>query len=144
MPVKTVTEVQRSRTGAKPRARESKPPALPQFLGHHLIVDMWDCTLDSLESVAGVEQALRDAVAACRATLLDLSVHTFSPTGVTGIAVIQESHISVHTWPEFGYAAVDIFTCGETDAHSAVAVLSGYFNPRRSDVTEFRRGVLKA
>ena len=115
-----------------------------RVLGHHLIVDMWECLPESLTSVAGVESALSDAVAACRATLIELRVHAFQPTGVTGIAIIKESHISVHTWPELGYAAVDIFTCGEADAQSAVAVLNDYFGPRRSDVMEFKRGVLRS
>ena len=126
------------------RPKSAVQQRITRVLGHHLIVDMWECAPESLTSVAGVESALRDAVAACRATLIELRVHAFQPTGVTGVAIIKESHISVHTWPELGYAAVDIFTCGETDAHSAVGVLNDFFSPRRSDVMEFKRGAIRS
>jgi len=86
----------------------------------------------------GVGEAVRRA----NVTLLDLRVHTFNPHGVSGVAVIAESHISIHTWPEFGYAAVDIFTCGK-DAHpeAALEVLREAFKPKRMEVIEIKRGI---
>ena len=94
------------------------------YTGTHLLADLTDCT--GLDDVARVEGALRDAVAAAGATLLDVRVHHFGPgQGVTGVALLAESHISIHTWPEHGYAAVDIFLCGRAhDLDAALAALS--------------------
>ena len=81
------------------------------FDGTHLLADLFGCT--GLDDVARVERALRAAVTAAGATLLDLKLHSFGPEqGVTGVALLAESHISIHTWPERDYAAIDIFLCG--------------------------------
>lgn len=87
-------------------------------VGQHLIADLWGC--QGLADPAVVETALRRAVAAAGVTLLDLKLHHFGPQqGVTGVALLAESHISIHTWPEHGYAAVDIFLCGTSPASAA-------------------------
>jgi S-adenosylmethionine decarboxylase len=81
-------------------------------VGQHLIADLWGC--HGLADPAVIEDALRSAATAAGATLLDLKLHHFGPQqGVTGVALLAESHISIHTWPERGYAAVDIFLCGD-------------------------------
>lgn len=110
-------------------------------VGRHLILELWEC--QELNSPNVVEQALREAVEACRATLLDMRVHTFSPQGVTGVAVVSESHILIHTWPELDYAAVDVFTCGEgTEPSAVIPVLQKCFAPHRLQVMELRRGIV--
>lgn len=110
-------------------------------VGRHLILELWEC--QELNSPDVVEQALREATEACRATLLDLKVHTFSPQGVTGVAVVSESHILIHTWPELDYAAVDVFTCGNSTEPTAVLpVLQKHFAPQRVQVMEIRRGIV--
>lgn len=110
-------------------------------VGRHLILELWGCT--NLNSVPIVEKALREVVNACELTLLDLKVYPFTPIGVTGVAVVTESHVMVHTWPEFGYAAVDVFTCGEQrDPALAVPVLREYFAPQRIQVMEMTRGLI--
>ncbi len=87
-----------------------------------------------------VEAALRRCVEASRATLLHLHVHRFQPNGVSGVAVLAESHISIHTWPYSGYAAVDVFMCGDADPDRCVPVLREAFAARRVEVSELLRG----
>ena len=101
------------------------------FAGRHLLVDLHEAR--NLDDVAVVERALVEAAAACGAKLLQLYVHHFGAHyGVTGIAAIAESHMSIHTWPELSYAAADIFMCGELDPHPAVPVLERAFPPAES------------
>jgi S-adenosylmethionine decarboxylase len=109
------------------------------FAGTHLIIDLWDAKdLDCLERM---ELALRTCVDECQATLLHIHLHHFTPNGgISGVAVLAESHISVHTWPEKNYAAFDVFMCGDSNPHRAVEILSRYFRPGRQEVTEERRG----
>jgi S-adenosylmethionine decarboxylase len=108
-------------------------------IGRHVILERWGC--QNLESVETAERALRDMVVALDVNLLDLRVYPFSPVGVTGIAIVSESHLVIHTWPEYGYAAVDIFTCGAVrDPQDAVNVLRRLFTPERIGVMEINRG----
>lgn len=88
------------------------PP--PPYEGRHLLADLHGCS--GLDDLALVRAALVRAAAAAGATLLDLRLHSFGPgEGVTGVALLAESHISIHSWPEHGYAALDIFMCGATN-----------------------------
>lgn len=109
------------------------------FAGTHLIIDLWEAKdLDCLERM---EAALRACVEECAATLLHIHLHHFTPNGgISGVAVLAESHISVHTWPEKNYAAFDVFMCGDAKPHRAVEILSRYFRPDRQEVLEERRG----
>jgi S-adenosylmethionine decarboxylase len=109
------------------------------FAGTHLILDLWNAHhLDQLERM---ENALREAVDVCGATLLHIHLHHFTPNGgISGVAVLAESHISVHTWPERGYAAFDVFMCGDARPELAIGVLQRAFTPESIDVHEHRRG----
>lgn len=110
-----------------------------RFAGVHLIVDLHEA--EWLDDLAYVERALRDCIEASGASLLHIHLHHFSPNGgVSGVAVLAESHISVHTWPECGYAAFDVFMCGDTRPHQAVAVLKRAFRPGRIAISEHLRG----
>jgi S-adenosylmethionine decarboxylase len=110
-------------------------------VGRHLILELWGCR--NLNSIEVVEHALRDVVRACDLTLLDLRVYPFTPIGVTGVAVVTESHVMVHTWPEHGYAAVDLFTCGErADPEAALPLLREHFAPKRVQIMEINRGIM--
>ena len=82
-------------------------------LGRHLVVEMYDCDIKVLDSINLIRQALLEAARAANSTVLGDYFHKFYPQGVTGVVVVAESHLSIHTWPEYGFAAVDIFTCGE-------------------------------
>lgn len=81
-------------------------------VGTHCILELYGCSGSRLDDPGFVRQALRDAAIAAEATLLGEVVHEFDPQGVTALALLSESHISIHTWPEMQYAAVDVFTCG--------------------------------
>ena len=112
------------------------------FAGTHVLVDFWGAS--NLDDSELVETALREATAACGATLLHLHLHRFSANGgVSGVAVLAESHISIHTWPELDFAAFDIFMCGACDPHQAVPVLHRFFRPTRFTVDEQKRGVIE-
>lgn len=108
-------------------------------VGRHLILELWGCI--NLDETDVAEQALREMVDALGVHLLDLKVYPFSPVGLTAMAIVSESHLVIHTWPEFGYAAVDVFTCGERrEPEDAVPVLRKYFAPERIQVMEMTRG----
>jgi S-adenosylmethionine decarboxylase len=113
-----------------------------EHLGRHVIIELWGCNDAIINDADRVKTAMLDAVRAANATLLDIFVHTFSPQGVTGVAVLSESHLSIHTWPEHGYAAADVFTCGATTQPQAAAdVLRDAFEAQHADVNELERGV---
>ena len=118
-----------------------KVRVLMEHLGRHVIIELWGCN-DAINDADRVKTAMLDAVKAANATLLNIYVHTFSPQGVTGVAVLSESHLSIHTWPEHGYVAADVFTCGETTAPQAAAeVLREAFEATHADIKELTRGV---
>ncbi|HAA61673.1 MAG TPA: adenosylmethionine decarboxylase [Planctomycetaceae bacterium] len=110
-------------------------------LGRHLLVEMWDCD-SRIDDVETIGRAIDEAVVAIGATLVQSHVHRYSPQGVTGLAVLAESHLSLHSWPEYGYLAADVFTCGTlTIPRRAVAVFEKIFAPGRIEVQEIERGV---
>lgn len=109
-------------------------------LGRHLLCELWEA--EALDDPEVTEAALRKAVEAGRARLIEVLVHEFAPTGVSGVAVIAESHLAIHTWPEYGYAAVDLFTCGEVDADAMLQVLVDTFRPKRVERRLMERGVV--
>jgi len=106
--------------------------------GVHLIVDLHGAK--GLDDIDLVEATLRRCVDAARATLLHIHVHHFQPNGVSGVAVLAESHISIHTWPEVGYAAVDVFMCVSASPDACVPVLREAFSANRVEVNEILRG----
>ena len=111
------------------------------YAGSHLIIDLWEA--EGLADRERIETALIDAVTAAGATLLHIHLHTFEEGGgISGVAVLAESHISVHTWPEKGYAAFDVFMCGDAQPRKALDVFKSAFNPGRIVVGEHKRGVV--
>ncbi len=107
--------------------------------GTHVLLDFWEVT--RLTDIAFIESAMRGAATACGATVLDVKLHQFGENGgITGVALLAESHISIHTWPEINYAALDVFVCGVCDAQKAVESLKSYFKPLRFKVTNISRG----
>ncbi|OFZ28710.1 MAG: spermidine synthase [Bdellovibrionales bacterium RIFCSPHIGHO2_01_FULL_40_29] len=83
-------------------------------LGRHILVEFMNCKADVLNDVAAIENAMVEAAQIAGATVINSTFHHFSPYGVSGVVVIQESHLAIHTWPEYRYAAVDLFTCGDS------------------------------
>ncbi|MCP4221040.1 MAG: S-adenosylmethionine decarboxylase proenzyme [bacterium] len=114
-----------------------------QSLGNHLIIELYDCQSEILNNAGRVEDILINAVNISGATMVQAVVHSFNPHGVSGVIVIEESHFSVHTWPEYGYCAVDIFTCGdEIDYHSALQYMKEQFKAKNLSLMELKRGTL--
>lgn len=112
-------------------------------LGTHILLDLRACDRDVLNDVAAVRRAMLDAALAANATIIGESFHAFSTIGVSGAVIIAESHLTIHTWPEYGFAAVDIFTCGATlRPDRAVAVLIERLRCGESKQWEVQRGVL--
>lgn len=113
-----------------------------EFAGTHLLIDFWGA--EDLTDLELMESKFRECVEACGATLLHIHLHHFTPNGgISGVAVLAESHISVHTWPERGYAAFDIFMCGDAQPENAVPILRAAFRPTRVTVAEELRGLIK-
>ena len=106
--------------------------------GTHLIVDLHGAK--RLDDIEHIEATLRRCVDAAKATLLHIHLHHFQPNGVSGVAVLAESHISIHTWPEVGYAALDVFMCGSADPDACIPVLREAFAAERVGVNELLRG----
>jgi S-adenosylmethionine decarboxylase len=109
-------------------------------VGTHLVVDAWQAPEDLLNDPEGIRRALIDAISAGEATLIDLCVHQFSPHGVTATATLAESHIAIHTWPEYGYFAADLFFCGCGKPDEAMKLLQTALQAKQARVREIPRG----
>lgn len=111
------------------------------FAGVHLIVELWNAQY--MDHPQALRRVIQDMANACGATLLSLDLHVFSPNGgVSGVAVLQESHISIHTWPEFEYAAMDIFVCGTLDPYKCIPTLKEHLRPGKINIMEIKRGIM--
>ena len=111
------------------------------YAGTHLLIDLWRA--ERLDDLEHVEETLRRAVDAVGATLLKIDLHYFNENeGVSGVAVLAESHMSIHTWPECGYAALDVFVCGKCDPYKALPILKAAFRPDQVQLSEIKRGLL--
>ena len=111
-------------------------------LGRHLLLELHDCTSEVLDNLEAVRTTLVEAAKRAEATIIDVVFHEFNPFGISGVVVIAESHLSIHTWPEYRYAAVDIFSCGDTlKPAKAAAYLVEQFEASRASCVEVKRGV---
>lgn len=120
---------------------QARPAAPPRYLGRQLIAELYDCDAARLTDRELIERAMNDAAREAGATIVDSVFHLFNPHGVSGVVIIAESHLTIHTWPEFGYAAIDVFTCGETiDPAEAVDRLAIALGAGHHSVTEVNRG----
>ncbi len=112
-----------------------------KFAGTHLLIELWNAK--NLGDMSLTDQMLRDATIASGATLLHIHLHHFGQNaGLSGVAVLAESHISIHPWPERGYAALDIFMCGACDPYKAIPVIRRAFEPGVVQLSEQKRGVI--
>jgi S-adenosylmethionine decarboxylase len=109
------------------------------FAGTHLLIDLWGAS--RLDEPDFIDATLRESAVTAGATILHSHFHHFTPNGgVSGVIVLAESHISIHTWPERSFAAIDVFMCGACDPRLAIPVIAAAFGPDRVDVSEERRG----
>jgi S-adenosylmethionine decarboxylase len=112
-------------------------------LGRHLLLELFDCDSDAINNLEAVKGALIEAAKRAQATIVDVVFHEFNPFGISGVVVIAESHLSIHTWPEYRYAAVDIFSCGDVlQPEIAANYLIEQFGAERASVVEMQRGML--
>ena len=107
------------------------------------MVELRDCDPEILKDLGRVKEAMVSAAKEAKATIVDVSFHEFNPFGISGMVVIAESHLSIHTWPEYGYAAVDIFTCGDVIKPEVAAhYLIRKFESKTPSIVEMKRGIL--
>ncbi len=112
-------------------------------LGTHLLLELRDCNRKTLSNLEFVQDSLKNAALEAKATIVEVAFHEFSPFGISGMVVIAESHLSIHTWPEYGFAAVDIFTCGDLiKPQVAAQYLIAKFESKSPSIVEMKRGIL--
>ena len=111
--------------------------------GEHYLIDFHDCDPNLIKFADPIRKIVLRAAKECGATILQQFFHQFEPEGVTGVVMIAESHISIHTWPENGFAAVDIFSCGEMRPQVAVDIMREDFRARESILKHVVRGQLE-
>lgn len=112
-------------------------------LGRHFIFELFGCDPKALDDIRRIEEAMENGALESGLTILGKVFHHFSPQGVTGVFVVAESHISIHTWPELGYAALDVFTCGKnTDPMKVFTKIAELLKPSSNSVVEMKRGML--
>ena len=114
-------------------------------LGKHILLELKDCDREVLNDLAFLKSTLREAAEKCGATIMGDCFHAYSPQGVSGVVTIAESHLFIHTWPEYGYAAADIFTCGTSvQPEIAADILVRNLKSANYSVIEIQRGLLVA
>lgn len=112
-----------------------------EALGKHILVELYDCNREILNNPELIKTTMNEAANLAGATIVSSNFHHFSPHGVSGVVVIAESHLTIHTWPEYGYAAIDLFTCGETvDPWIAFDFLKKKYESAHFSVMEMKRG----
>ncbi len=123
--------------------REALDQEKMDALGKHVIAELYECDREIINNQELIEDIMLEAVDLSGATIVKPAFHKFSPHGVSGMVVVSESHFSIHTWPEYGYCAVDIFTCGNLiDNHKALTHLKHRLGSKSISVVEMKRGML--
>lgn len=121
----------------------SKPPVSPHHLGNHLLVELYKCDVLLLNDPEKIESFMKEAAEASGATIVSVHTNLFNPHGISGVVIIAESHITIHTWPEYGYAAVDAFTCGDSvDTMKVAEVFKERLAAESIEVQIFKRGFI--
>lgn len=113
-------------------------------LGRHILAEIYGCSFDILNNKDKIQQYMVDAAIEAGAEVREVAFHKFSPQGISGVVVISESHLTIHTWPELGYAAVDVFTCGENiNPWDACNYLTDKLKAKHMTATEVKRGIFE-
>lgn len=110
-------------------------------LGRHIIIEYFGCDPKIIEDNQKIEELMKQAAIEAKATIVASTFHHFNPWGVSGAVIIQESHLSIHTWPQYGYASVDVYTCGDINPWAAFEFLEKAFGSNHAESTEIPRGV---
>ncbi len=114
-----------------------------KYLGKHYILELYDCPADLLSDPTFIEVKMNAAAIEMQATIVNSNFHHFNPYGVSGVIIIKESHLTIHTWPEYGYAAIDIFTCGKIYMDKGIEYLKEHLKAKGSEVKKIGRGALE-
>lgn len=124
-------------------SENTKNPS-PKHLGNHLLVELYNCDVALLNDPQKIESFMKEAAEASGATIVSVHTNLFNPHGVSGVVIIAESHITIHTWPEYGYAAVDAFTCGDSvDTMKVAEVFGERLGAKSTEVQIFKRGLVR-
>ena len=111
------------------------------YLGKHFLLELYDCPPDLLSDPAALAETMADAAKKMGATIVESNFHHFNPLGVSGVIIIKESHLTIHTWPEYGYAAIDVFTCGPIEIDRGIDYLTKALLAGQSEVKKLGRGL---
>ncbi len=112
-------------------------------LGRHLAVEYYNCDPKTLTNIGAIEDILVGAAKAAKAHIVDVVFHSFNPHGISGVVVVEESHLAIHTWPEYGIASVDIFTCGNSvKPWNAYKFIYKHLKAKHSTAMEMKRGIM--
>lgn len=112
-----------------------------ETMGRHVIAELWQCDFDKLNDMDYIEQTFVDAALKSGAEIREVAFHKFAPQGVSGVVIISESHLTIHSFPEHGYASVDVYTCGDLDPTIAAEYIAKALDSQASEVTELPRGM---
>ena len=111
------------------------------ILGKHIILELYECPASKLNHPDILETCMQEAATEMGATAVESRFHHFSPIGVSGVVIIMESHLTIHTWPEYGYAAIDIFTCGDIALEKGITYIVDALSAKRYESQLLQRGV---
>ncbi|KHF41036.1 adenosylmethionine decarboxylase [Halalkalibacter okhensis] len=112
-----------------------------ETMGRHVIAELWGCNANKLNNRSLIEQVFVDAALKTGAEVREVAFHKFAPQGVSGVVIISQSHLTIHSFPEHGYASIDVYTCGDLDPTVAVTYIAESFNATSSEVIEVPRGM---
>ncbi|WP_285803893.1 adenosylmethionine decarboxylase [Alkalicoccobacillus plakortidis] len=110
-------------------------------MGRHVIAELWGCNVEKLNNMDLIEQVFVDAALKAGAEVREVAFHKFAPHGVSGVVIISESHLTIHSFPEHGYASIDVYTCGDLDPHLASNYIAQELHSTSSEVIEVPRGM---
>lgn len=112
-----------------------------ETMGRHVIAELWQCDFDKLNDMDYIEQTFVDAALKSGAEVREVAFHKFAPQGVSGVVIISESHLTIHSFPEHGYASVDVYTCGDLDPTIAAKYIAEALGSTSSELVEIPRGM---
>ncbi|MDG4658576.1 adenosylmethionine decarboxylase [Ectobacillus antri] len=111
-----------------------------ETLGVHIISDLWGCNFDKLNDINFIEQTFVNAALEMGAEIREVAFHKFAPQGVSGVVIISESHLTIHSFPEHGYASIDVYTCGKLNPNIAIEYIADAFGSKEQNVYSLKRG----
>lgn len=114
-----------------------------KYLGKHYILELYDCPADLLSDPIFIAEQMNAAAIEMEASIVNSNFHHFNPYGVSGVIIIKESHLTIHTWPEYGYAAIDIFTCGKIYMDKGIDYLSKNLKAKSREIKKMGRGAVE-